>query len=145
MQTPLNLWIWKYNRPRSHERGYHLRADEAACRSLIERLNHAEFIKVSYALRQVPRNMPLILQTSDPRFTGFHNLRLFGNEAQDEALVADEIGTQLNIHLNAEGKKTLTEGLEAMAKGDWDFWLGGIWYWGLLTEADYARRYGAAT
>lgn len=140
MRTPINLWLWRYKNPKKHQQGYHLRADAAACQALIHKLQLPEFSKVSYALRPVPENMPLILSTKDPRFIGFTAWRIHYDPTSIDPAVCLEADFTLDMHLNGDGIQTLVEGLGYMGVGQWDFTLGEISYWGLFEDEKERQR-----
>lgn len=143
MQTPLNLWLWAYKSTRMAYSGYHLRADEEACQTIIARLSAPGFTKSSFQLRAVPDRMPLILAPADVGFRDFTRLRIQAAGEEETAIQTEENGAYLDLHLNAEGRKMVCADLSEMVEGRWDYsGIGSIWYWGLLSEADYQKSYG---
>ena len=143
MQTPINLWLWKYIDTRSKYDGYHLRADEAACRTLMARLDHPDFSKASFELRTVPKDMPLILAPDSVKFRDFQRLRLRIDLKSPIDIAFEETGEYLDLFLNDTGRLEFLENITQMSKGEWDYsGIGNVWYWGVLSEADYQRHYG---
>jgi len=142
VQTPLNLWLWAYKSMRKVYAGYHLRADAEACRAVIARLSGPDFTKASFQLRAVPGRMPLILAPANIAFREFARLRIQAVPEAESAIQLEENGPNLDIRLNVEGRRMFCADLSEMVNGRWDYsGIGNIWYWGLLSEADYRRRY----
>ena len=137
MQTSVNLWIWRYKN--SRYKGYHLYADEAACRLLARTLADPDFKKISLGLRQVPPRMPLILASADVKYLAFDRLRLFRDSEAETPIRWEEDGSQLDLYIN--GKERLAEGLGYMLEGQWDFSIESISYWGLMSDTEYRKRY----
>jgi hypothetical protein len=145
MQTQINLWLWKYLSASKRYGGYHLRADEAACRLLISRLDHPDFSKASFGLRSVPTGMPLILAPATVGFHGFNRLRLRIDLEEPVDIAFEENDGYLDLYLNDAGRLRLLEDMTEMLNGEWDYsGIGGIWYWGLLSAEQYSQYYPAA-
>jgi hypothetical protein len=144
MQTPINLWLWKYVDAAKKYSGFHLRADESACRILMARLDHPDFSKASFDLRTVPADMPLILAPAHVKFRDFKRLRLRIDLKGPGNIAFEESGEYLDLFLNDAGRLQLLEDITRMLDGEWDYsGIGEIWYWGLLSEAQYREYYPA--
>lgn len=130
MQTPINLWLWRYVSSHSRYAGYHLKADKAACQLLIDRINAPDFIKVSFALRAVPDSMPRILAPEDVKFVQFDKWRLRRDDTVPGHWRAEQNGSAFDMLLNTAGIERLSEGFGYMLEGQWDYSIEGIWFWG---------------
>ena len=137
MQTPINLWIWRYKSSRYD--GYHLFADEEVCRLLLTHLADPDFKKISFGLRLVDPRMPLIRAPVDVKYLAFDRLRLFKDSEAKEPVRWEEEGSRLDLYIN--GKDRLAEGLSYMLEGQWDFSIESISYWGLMSDTEYRKRY----
>lgn len=143
MQTSINLWLWAYKSARNRYAGYHLRADVEACRAVIAHMAEPGFRKVSFLLRAVPDRMPQILAPADIGFRDFGRLRVQAADDMENPIQIEESAPNLDLRLNAEGRRTFCADMTEMSNGRWDYsGVGGIWYWGLISEAQYRKLYG---
>jgi hypothetical protein len=141
MQTKIDLWLWRYFKTRQADEKYHLRADELACRNVIQRLREPSFVKVSFALLPVPEAMTRVLSVRDPRFISFETLRVFRTDENESAAIFEEKASGIDLRLNSGGIAIFTEALELMLDGQQDFRMMEIWFWGSLSETELRKKF----